>query len=310
VDHSSISHVPGVIHVLHNQETHNELIPKKVKSKENLIMKSTVITATAIALALTLLRPTAFAHGGGKHVKLHVNPRWSECSFQLDPSLTQEAWREFTKEVGPVAYFRPLKDAKPMGVGNYEFSVLQWQTAFDDTKAAWNDTFVHPDSTHWLKDSDRLPLPSITFRTGVANNVDLGVYVTKNPNVNYGLWGGQVQYNFLNDGEANWAASARLSFVSLFGPEDLGISVYGLELLASREYSVYSDWVSVTPYGGMSTYVARSHETSSVVNLNDESFLGVQAMAGVVAQISLARVAVEYNVAVVNTISFKVGIGF
>ena len=23
------------------------------------------------------------------HATLHINPRWDECSFQLDPSLTQ-----------------------------------------------------------------------------------------------------------------------------------------------------------------------------------------------------------------------------
>ena len=37
-----------------------------------------------------------------------------------------------------------------MGRGKFEVSVLQWQTDIDDHDAAWNDTFVHPDSVHWL----------------------------------------------------------------------------------------------------------------------------------------------------------------
>src|SRR5688572_31792544 len=114
-----------------------------------------------LPIALALVGAPALAqhnHGGHSHgdhhdVQLHVNPRWKECSFQLDASLTQNAWREFTKEAGLVVYFRSLTDAKPMGARNFELSLLQWETAFDDTKDAWNDTFVHPTETHWLKES-------------------------------------------------------------------------------------------------------------------------------------------------------------
>lgn len=53
-------------------------------------MKNNIITAIAAAV-LTAFQSPAFAHDGGKHVRLHINPRWSECSFQLDPALTQDA---------------------------------------------------------------------------------------------------------------------------------------------------------------------------------------------------------------------------
>lgn len=274
------------------------------------IMKNMIVTTLAAVLVLALFQSTAFAHGGGKNVKLHVNPRWTECSFQLDPSLTQQAWRQFTEEAGLVAYFRPLVDAKPMGVGNHEISILEWETAFDDTREAWNNTFVHPDSVHWLKEGDRLGIPGFTFRTGITNRIDAGAYWVKNPGANYGFWGGQVQYSFVNDSEKNWAASARLSFVSLYGPYDFDFTVYGVELLASQNYAVYSDWVSVSPYAGVSTYLSRSHETTDVVNLRDENTPGVRGMVGAVAYISTARLAVEYNIAAVNSVSFKVGIGF
>lgn len=273
-------------------------------------MKNNIITALAAALVLTLFQSTAFAHGGGKNVKLHVNPRWKQCSFQLDPALTQEAWHQFTKEAGLVAYFRSLTDAKPIGVGNYEFSVLEWETAFDDTREAWNDTFVHPDSTHWLKEGDRLGIPGLAFRTAITNKVDVGAYWIKSPGANYGFWGGQVQYNVVNDSEKKWAASARVSFISLYGPDDFDLTVYGLDLLASKEYAVYSDWVSVSPYAGVSAYLSNSHETTTKVSLKDERILGVRGMVGAVTQISFARLAVEYNYAAVNSISFKIGIGF
>src|SRR5436190_10891204 len=114
-------------------------------------MKNTKIILTAITVYFTV----NFASGhGGSHANLHVNPKWRECSFQLDPSLTQDEWHRFTKEAGLVIYYRPLADAKPMGAGRFEFSILQWNTKIDENAGAWNNTFVHPHSEHWLIGSD------------------------------------------------------------------------------------------------------------------------------------------------------------
>lgn len=273
-------------------------------------MKNKTLATIAAAFIIALFPSAAFAHGGGKDIKLHVNPKWKECSFQLDPSLTQEAWHQFTQEAGLVVYFRSLTDAQPIGVGNYEVSALQWETAFNDADPAWNDTFVHPDSTHWLKEGDRLGFPGLMLRTGISDNIDVGAYFTKNPGANYGFWGGQIQYAFVNDAEKAWAASARFSFVSLYGPDDFDFTIYGLEVLASKEYGVYSDWITVSPYAGASTYLSRSHETTAAVNLKDENIIGVRGTIGAVTQISFVRLALEYNVAAVNSLSFKIGIGF
>jgi len=273
-------------------------------------MKKSISSFVASGLMIALFQHAGFAQHKEKNITLHVNPTWKECSIQLDPSLTQDAWHQFTQEAGLVAYFRPLRDATSMGVGRYEFSILQWTTKLDDTQNAWNDTFVHPDSTHWLTEGAGLGFPGLTFRTGITEKLDAGVYWTKNFEANYGFWGGQVQYAFIQ-GEANdLAASGRMSFVSLYGPDDLGLNVVGLELLASKRFDVYSDWVSISPYAGVSTYLSNSHETTTAVDLQDEHVVGIQGMAGAVAHISMARVAAEYNVARVHSFSLKVGIEF
>ena len=273
-------------------------------------MKNLLLTMIATTAFLVGGPSTAIATGGSKNVKLHVNPRWKECSFQLDPSLTQAAWHQFAREAGLVIYFRPLIDARPMGAGNYELSVLQWQTGIDDTDPAWNDTFVHPDSTHWLYEGSGLAFPGLSFRAGITDDIDAGVYFTKNPNANYGVWGVQMQYNVIDNTEQNWVASVRGNFVSLFGPDDLGLTVVGLDLVASREYEVWSDWVSLSPYAGVSTYLANAHETSAVVDLKDEHVVGAQAMVGVAAKVSMARLSMEYNLAKVHSFSLKIGVAF
>lgn len=263
-----------------------------------------------IAIAMVLFGAAQRSFAQHQHVDLHVNPRWSQCSFQLDPSLTQSTWREFTSEAGLVAYFRPLTDAKLIGQWKFEVSLLQWSTGIDDSKPAWNDTFVHPDSAHWLKEGHSLPIPGLSARIGITDKMDVAMYWTKSPGANYGFWGGQLQYSLLNNVEKNWSAATRVNFVSIYGPDDLKFQIYGVDVLASREYKIYSNWASIALYVGLSTYLSHAHETSAVVDLKDENVIGIQGMVGAVAKLSVARIGVEYNFAKVSTLSMKVGVAF
>lgn len=265
---------------------------------------------TLVAMALTAIasiQTPAAAQSSGRP-KLHVNPRWKQCSFQLDPTLTQTAWRQFTREGALVAYFRPLTDARPMGRGHFELSMLQYQTGIDDADAAWNDTFVHPDSLHWLFEGSGLKFPGLMARAGVSANTDVGVYFTKSPGANYGFYGLQVQQALPGSADRTWSAAARVSFVSMYGPDDLTLRVYGADVLASRTFAL-TRWASVSPYAGASTYLSNSHERTTAVNLDDEHVLGAQGMVGAAVQLSAARLAVEYNVSKVNSISLKIGVG-
>ena len=253
------------------------------------------------------------SHGGGNHnhddagnhPTLHVNPRWKECSFQLDASLTQAAWRQFAGEAAVVTYFRPLTGAKPMGRGNFEASVLQWKTGIDASEDAWNDTFVHPDSAHWLFEGSGLEFPGLTMRAGVTDRTDVGAYFTKSPGANYGFYGAQVQQNLIDDGKLS--ASARMSMVSMYGPEDLDFSVYGVDLLASREFTVWSGRAALSPYAVVSGSLGRAQEKSAVVDLDDENVFGAQATLGVEARLWRTRLGVEYGFARVSSFSIKMG---
>jgi len=267
-------------------------------------MRLTIPRTALAAIILPLVHATASAQD--TRPKLHVNPRWKECSFQLDPSLTQSAWHQFTEEAGVVVYFRPLADARPIRRRNFELSVLQWETGIDDADAAWNDTFVHPDSTHWLFEGSRLKFPGLLLRAGVSDRTDVSVYVAKNFNANYGFFGAQLQRNLVDTGR--WAAAARASFVSMFGPEDLDFIVYGVDLVASRR-TMLSHRIALSPYVGVSTFLASSHEKTAAVTLSDERVLGAHGFAGAALELSKARLSVEYGLAEVRSLSFKVGVG-
>ena len=272
-------------------------------------MNRNLLGAAAAALALVVTPMAGTAQHHKKDVTLHINTRWDECAFQLDPALTPAAWRRFTEEAGLVAYQRPLADARPLGAGTVEVSLLQWATAIDDTDPAWNDTFVHPDETHWLKDGDRLPFPGLMVRAGVSDRTDLGAYFSKNPESNYGFFGGQLQHAVVNDTKRGLAASGRMSFTSFFGPEDLDLAVLGLDFLASWTFSV-TRRLTLSPYAGTTSYLSHSHEKSPVVHLRDKYVPGSGHMLGAVAALSRTRLAVEVSSAKVQTLSFRVGVSF
>lgn len=243
-------------------------------------------------------------------VHLHVNPRWEQCSFQLDPSLTQQEFREFTREAGMVACFRPLTSASAMKAGRFEISLLQWKTTIDETKGAWNNTFVHPHDEHYLVGGPALPIPGLSMRAGITDRLDAGVYWTMSPGANYGFVGAQVQYNFLDATKHKVDVSSRAGFNALYGPEDMSFSVYALDVVASKKIEVIKSWLSVSPYAGGSAYLVRSHEKSDLVRLKDENVVGLQAMAGIVAHIRNFSLAAEYNFANVNTMSLRLGYNF
>ena len=248
----------------------------------------------ASALALVLLSAPLSAQ------VLHTNNRWDECSFLIDPSLTQASWRQFVKEAGLVTYFRPMVSAAPLGPRRFEVALVQWATGIDDADDAWNDTFSHPDSTHWLFDGDALRIPGLMVRAGVTDRVDVGGYFTKAPGANYGFFGGQVQYAVLHDLDSNVSAAGRLGFVKMYGPEDLTASIYGLDFLVSKEISRFS------PYAGVSGYLSRGHETTSKVDLEDESVLGVRGTVGLAVRIWTLSLGGEFNLAAVPGYSIKV----
>lgn len=280
-------------------------------------MKKCLLFLTALALCLIPNRSSAqlIFHGShgptvtdGGPSKLHVNPRWRECSFQLNEDLSQSEWNEFAKEAGLVIYFRPMVDAKPMGARNFEVSVLQWSTGIDEHKGAWNDTFVHPDSTHWLVGGSNLPIMGLTGRMGLTDRLDVGVYITKNPGANYGFMGVQGQYQLASS--RNFNTSVRGSVVRMYGPKDMRLTVYGADVVASREFSIHDKWLRVAPYVVLSTMLSVAHEKSAEVNLSDERVAGLQGSAGIVTKVAAARIGLEYNVARVNTVSMKIGVAF
>ena len=261
------------------------------------LARSHTARCATTAFLLALCAPALSAQA------LHTNERWKNCSFLIDPALTQDAWHEFVSEVGPVMYLRPLSTARPLGKGRLELAALASATRIDQTKSAWNDTFSHPDPDHPLTEGSSLNIPGLMVRAGVTDRVDVAAYGTKSIGANYGIVGAQLQYNVVNDATRNLAAAVRATGVRLVGPEDLSASVYGVDLLVSRTVRFLS------PYAVVSGHLSRGQEHTSKVDLADENVLGAQGTLGVAAKLSMLTLGAEYHAAKVSGYAVKISVG-
>ncbi len=153
------------------------------------IIKSILI----YAFVLSCFVPTAYA------IELHVNPAVEDCSIELDPSLTQGQFREFTRQLGLIASVKLLGPAEPLGTKTFDIGIEYSASPIDDSDPSWNNTFTHPDATHEL--GNTINVPRVYARIGVSDAIDAGVNFLNNSEANYGFVGGEVKYAFFLSGQ-------------------------------------------------------------------------------------------------------------
>jgi hypothetical protein len=269
----------------------------------------TIKTTLLMALSL-IIYPTAdlFAHGDdGDHpdVKIHVNPKLKMCDFELSSDLTQTQFKRFTKEVGHVGYFDPLTSARPLGKYKFDIALVNGgATAIDQTSGAWNNTFHHPDSNHWL--GDVVMLPGIQARMGLTDKIDIGLYYSHSAPLGgkYSFIGADIKYSYYNNIETGWAAAVRASYVQDVTIKDLNIRVFGLDALVSKSFGAF------TPYAGVTGTVNHAKELSERVNLSNETRLDARGTLGLDFRYKFINLGAEAAISELTTFSLKIGATF
>jgi hypothetical protein len=271
-------------------------------------MKTKNIIIFMIVAIITLSGFNTYAHGGGtahdgKHpdVILNVNPLLTTCEFGLSSKLTQSEFKTFNKQLGHIAYFSPLSSAKPLGRMKFDVDLQYKVTPVDQTLGAWNNTFEHVDSTHYL--GDAVVIPFLHARIGVTDRIDVGIIFTHASPFggHWGFLGGEAKYAFLNNVEHGWAASIRGSFTTLLGVESMKHTNGGIDLAVSKSFG------PVTPYMGVAGTFNHSKETTDRVDLDNENGIDGRLIAGVEFKWKFVNIGAEYDVSELNTFSIKVG---
>ena len=256
------------------------------------------LTGIAGLLSLFLMTPVAQAQSDG-NVYWRIDPSVKSCSMNISPSLTQDQWHRFTREIGAIASYKSLASAQTLGKGNVNLVLNGGYTPVDQHNPAWINTFVHPDEDCPL--GDAIELPTLQARVGLTDKVDVGGYWINAFDANYGLVGGEVKYAFLSESRKRPAMAVRGSFSLLTGVPDFNVQLIGYDLIASKNVSV------VTPYVGFRENLVIGTETTSKVDL-DREVLGVsQGYFGVEYRVWSISLAAEYNISTVNTSAVALG---
>lgn len=242
--------------------------------------KITFATITFL-LAFPVIHASAQHEHNGEHpnVTLHVNPDLGMCDFDIASNLTQSEWARATREFGNILYLDPLAAAAPLGCGKWAFQLESNSAKVDQESGAWNNTFHHPDSTHYLAGSNgRISVPGLRFRMGITPRWDAGIYFTsaKPFGANYGFIGVESKYAFLHDTLKGWSAAVRGSFVRDANIRDFNVCTTGLEVSASK--TLYRFF---TPYAGFGMSWNHGREVTPEVDLANENCFAVRGIAGI-----------------------------
>ncbi|MBS3914495.1 MAG: hypothetical protein KG003_08345 [Bacteroidetes bacterium] len=258
-------------------------------------------------LTVALFNTNVLAHGDDPNVTIHTfknGETWKNCSFMVDPSLTQTEFHRFTREAGNIVYFQPLTGASSLGKKHFNLGIAMSNTPIDQTSGAWNNTFAHPvtetgERPHYL--GDKIKLPNLRLAAGITDQIDIGMFVTRDFSANYGFYGLDLKYSQKIQENKSVYLAGRISHARMFGPADLKLNNTAIDLIISKK------WHILEPYFGISTSWSHASETTNKVNLKNENIITPRAIVGLKTEYKWLNAAVEYDFSAVQTLSFRLG---
>ena len=263
-------------------------------------MKSKNFILAVVASGMSFFTSSTYGQSNGGDIYWHIDASVKTCSMVIDPSLTQDQWKRYTRQVGEISSFKSMASAETIGKKHFSIAVEYSVTPVNQHDLAWINTFVHPDEDCPL--GDQIKLPMLRAKFGVTDKIEIGAKWATAPGANYGMIGGELKYAFLKETKKTPAAAVRASFTALTGVADYNISLGSFDLLVSKKVA------GVSPYLGIKESLIIGTETTSKVDLDKESLWATQGFIGLSYSIWRINLAAEYNISDVNTFSFLIGI--
>lgn len=206
---------------------------------------------------------------------LHVDPTTEDCEVRFAPELTQASYHRFVREFGSSSAFKQMGAPQVLRKKGVSFGIEYMAFSVDEASDAWNDTFTHPDSSHWLG-SDR-QFPKLKLRVGLGRNTDVGAYYTMNPMSNYGWFGVDAKHALVRQGEdMPVTVAVRGAYTKTLFVDDMDMHALSADVSVGRTFRY-----RITPYLGAGADAVLARETSPVVDLDTEYVTVGHAFAGV-----------------------------
>ena len=149
--------------------------------------------------------------------------------------ITQEQFKELTKEAGAAISFKNTAPAAPLGITGFDAGVEI--SAVDISGSGyWNAAFGDAPSY--------LVLPKVRVRKGLPWSIDIGAMYSYVPDSNIKLYGIEVSKAILDGTMATPAVGVRATYTKLAGVNDLDLQTMGVDASISKGF------LFLTPYAG------------------------------------------------------------
>ena len=192
----------------------------------------------------------------------------SAKDIEITDVITQDDFKEFTKEFGSALLFSPMAPAEPLGITGFDVSLEMVITDISDDKIFWENMVDDGDPYSFL------PVPRLHVQKGLPFNIDVGAMYVAMPNTNIKLWGLEAKYAILEGSMVTPALSVRASYSKLQGVDDIDVDTQSLDVLVSKGFLMF------TPYAGASLTKINASENSTLVTLDDVNETGYRGLAG------------------------------
>ena len=227
-------------------------------------------------------------------------PAMAEDIF-FQSGMTQELFKDFSKEMGGMLLYRAVAPAAPLGLTGFDIGVETTVTDINTGKDYWEKAFKDENAPSYLV------MPKLHAQKGLPFGIDLGLVYSKVLDTDIQYLGGEVKYAIFEGGVVWPAVAVRGSYTQIMGADQLDFKTYGLEVTASKGFGV---GVKITPYASIGQYWDNSTPKNlpAGIHLSSESFSMTRFAAGAKLQFPIFDVTAEADYAQVPSYTLRVGI--
>ena len=219
----------------------------------------------------------------------------SEVDIELNPTIAQPVFKDFSKQMGLAISYLPMSPAEPLGLLGFDIGVEV--SVLDIDQGLWNTT---------MKDSapGTVSFPRVHLQKGLPFGIDIGVVYTKVPSSNIKVIGGEVKWAIVSGNAAVPAIALRGSYTTLTGVDDLDLETIGADISISKGFAF------ITPYAGYGHVWINSEEKSPTLNLKKEEINTAKPFVGVKISLALINFVFEADFGDLPMYTGRFNVGF
>jgi len=218
--------------------------------------------------------------------------------ISIPAGLSQNEFKDLTKELGSAIAYRNLAPAEPLGLTGFDIAAQASMVSIENNNSYWEKVtgFDAP---------EYVAAPSLRARKGLPFGIDIGAMYTDIYDTDIQVYGAELSKAILEGSAATPALGVRATYSKLDGIDDFDLQTAGIDATISKGF------LFLTPYAGGGMLWIDGKYTGSLVSLSTESFWQSRGFVGLkISPLPFVNITAEAEYAARPIYSLKLGVGF